>query len=550
MKQRQLWPALALVAVGLLALFAGSASAAGKARVATGGTINVDMQSDLDFSDPALDYYQPGWELEYSTCLKLLNYKDGNGPQSSQLIPEAAAGFPKISNDGKTYDFTVNASFTKFSNGQPVTAANFKAAFDRDADPKMQSPALPFFSDVVGADKSPVSGVVVKGSHLIIHLTKPAPDFEARVAMPFFCAVPTNLAHDPNGVLAPPSAGPYYIASRIPNHQIVVKRNAYYHGPRPHNIDGINYTVGQTLDASYLRVQQGSTDYAESGIPPASYARVAQAEGINQAKPGKPQFYVKPELAVRYFAFNHDRPMFQKAGSNGLGNVALMKAINYAIDRHAILAQSGYLAGKRTDQILPPGLAGFRDASLYPLQGPNLALARSWFAKAGKLPGDTLVYYTCNAGSCPLRAQIVQFDLKQLGLNLDIRPFARGVQFQKEGVRGEPFDIADEGWLADYADPYDFVNVLLSGDSIHATNNNNFAYFNSPQYNKLMDQAQQLTGSARYSTYGNLDINLMKNAAPWAPRSNDNNQLFLSSHVGTFTYNNVYGVDFAAITRK
>jgi ABC-type transport system substrate-binding protein len=308
--------------------------------------------------------------------------------------------------------------------------------------------------------------------------------------------------------------------------------------------------VGQTLDASYLRVQQGTSDYAESGIPPAAYAQAAQADGVNVAKSGKPQFYVKPILSVSYFAFNHDRPMFEKSGSNGLGNVALMKAINFAIDRHAILAQGGYLAGRRTDQILPPGMAGFRDANLYPLKAPAIKTAKAWMAKAGKLPGNSLVYYTCNSGTCPLRAQILQFDLKQVGLNLDVRPFSRGVQFQKEGNRGEPFDIADEGWLADYADPYDFINVLLSGDNIHATNNNNFAYFNSPKYNQLMAQAQQLTGAKRYGTYGNLDINISQNAAPWAARSNTNNRLYLSKHVGTFTYNNVYGVDFAAITRK
>jgi peptide/nickel transport system substrate-binding protein len=535
--------------LGTIVISPSPASARTGHESVTGGTIQVDMLSDLDYSDPALDYYQPGWELEYATCLKLLNYKDGNGPQSSQLIPEAAAGFPKISNDGRTYDFTVKAGFTKFSNGQPVTAANFKAAFDRDADPKMQSPALPFFSDVMGANTSPVSGVVVRGNHLIIHLTTAAADFEARVAMPFFCAVPTNLARDPNGVLAPPSAGPYYISSRTPNREIVVKRNPYYHGPRPHNVDEIHFNVGVTADASYLRIQQGATDYVR-GIPPAAYAQAAQQWGINKALPGKPQFYVKPELAVSYFAFNHDRPMFQKAGSNGLGNVALMKAINYAIDRHAILAQSGYLAGKRTDQILPPGLAGFRDANLYPLKGPNLTMAKSLMAKAGTLPSNTLVYYTSTRPEAALRAQIVQFDLHQIGLNLDIHQFSRGVQIVKEGVRGEPFDIADEGWLADYADPYDFINVLLSGESIHDSNNNNLAYFNSPKYNRLMDQAQQLSGSARYSTYGNLDINIMKNAAPWAARSIANDRLLLSSHVGNFTYNNVYGVDYGAITRK
>src|SRR5258708_19197299 len=111
-----------LAALGLLALFAASASAKVNSAAVTGGTIQVDLQSDLDYSDPALDYYQPGWEMEYATCLKLVNYQDGNGPKTSQLVPEAATGFPKVSNDGKTYDFTVNAGFTKFSNGQPVTA--------------------------------------------------------------------------------------------------------------------------------------------------------------------------------------------------------------------------------------------------------------------------------------------------------------------------------------------------------------------------------------------------------------------------------------------
>ena len=56
-----------------------------------------------------------------------------------------------------------------------MTAANFKAAIDRDADPKMQSPSVPFFSDIVGSSKSPVSGVKVKGSHLVITLTQGVP---------------------------------------------------------------------------------------------------------------------------------------------------------------------------------------------------------------------------------------------------------------------------------------------------------------------------------------------------------------------------------------
>jgi len=536
----KLWLATVTLAVAMLAVFAGSAAAKSAKHGATGGTLNVDMLTDTDYTDPALDYYQPGWELEFATCLKLLNYPDVNGPKASQLQPEAATGFPKVSNNGKTYDFTVNASFTKFSNGQPVTAANFKAAFDRDADPKMQSPAVAFFSDIVGSDKSPVSGVVVKGNHLIITLTHAAPDFLARVAMPFFCAIPTNLAHDPNGVLTPPSAGPYYISARVPNKSITLKRNPYYKGKRPHNVNEIDYTIGNSQAATYLRLQQGATDYSPTGIPAASYAEAAQKYGIN-----KGQFWVKPELAVSYFAFNHDRPLFK-----GASGTALAKAINYAIDRKAILAQAGYLAGKRTDQILPPGMAGFRDADLYPLKGPDIATAKKWFAKSGVKSGTTLEYYTSNAPANLLQSQIVQFNLKQIGLNINIHAFARAVQFEKDGTRGEPFDITQEGWGADYADPYDFINVLLYGGNLHATNNNNVAYFNDPTYNKQMVAASLLSGQARYTAYGNLDVNIMAQNPPWAARSNPNDRILFSSRVGCFVYMPTYEVDLAAACIK
>jgi ABC-type transport system substrate-binding protein len=524
----------------LTAVFAGSAGAKTRSAHLQGGSMTVDLANDIDYTDPALDYLSTGWEIEYATCLKLMNYPDANGPKGSQLTPEASAGFPRISNNGRTYDFNVKAGFTKFSNGQPVTAASFKAAFDRDADPKMQSPALPFFSDVVGSDKSPVSGVKARGSHLIINLTKAAPDFLARVAMPFFCAIPTNLPHDPNGVLTPPAAGPYYVAARTPNKSITIKKNPYYKGPRPHNLNQIDYVIGNSLDATYLRVQQGATDYAAQGIPPASYAQAAQKYGVN-----KGQFWVKPQLGTNYLAFNHDRPLFQ-----GAKGTALAKAINYAIDRKAMLAQGGYLAGKRTDQILPPGIAGFGDANLYPLKGPDLTTAKKWLARSGLKSGTQVQYYTSNTGSAPLVAQILQFNLKQLGLNVNSHLFARAVQIEKEGTRGEPFDITSEGWIADYADPYDFINVLLSGSNLHAANNNNVAYFNDPKFNKEMQAASLLSGAKRYSTYGNLDVSIMAQNPPWAARNNFNDRILLSKNIGCFTYNPTYSVDLAALCRR
>jgi ABC-type oligopeptide transport system substrate-binding subunit len=538
MSLRKLWLSTITVGVGLLMIFAAGAAAKGGSTAKAGGTFTVDLTTDVDYTDPALDYLSTGWELEYATCLKLMNYPDQNGPKGAQLVPEAAAGFPKVSAGGKVYDFTVNAGFTKFSNGQPVTAANFKAAIDRNADPKMQSPAVPFFSDIVGSDKSPVSGARVKGNHLIVTLSKAAPDFLARMAMPFFCAVPTNLAHDPNGVETPPSAGPYYIAERTPNKSIIVKKNPYYKGKRPHNVNQIVYTIGNSLEAIRLRVEQGDSDYAAAGIPPSAYAEIAQKYGIN-----KTQFFVKPQLGVSYIAMNHDRPIWKD-------NIQLKKAVNWAIDRQALVAQGGYLAGKRTDQILPPGMAGFRDATLYPLKVNAASTAQAKKLASGHTRDGKVVVYAGNRGATPLRAQILQFNLKQIGLDAETKLFARAVQIEKEGTRGEPFDMTFEGWIADYADPYDFINVLLSGNSLHASNNNNVAYFNDPKYNAKMEAASRLSGASRYSTYGALDVDMFKNSPPWAAYLNFNSRIFVSKNFGCFVYNAIYTVDLAAGCRK
>jgi ABC-type oligopeptide transport system substrate-binding subunit len=524
------------VALGITA--AAAAAAGSQAHVAKGGTLNVDLFTDTDYTDPALDYYAPGWELEYATALKLMNYADKTGPASSQIIPEAAAGFPKISANGKVYDFTVKAGFTKFSDGEAVTPASFAREINRLANPKLQSPGQSFITDIVGVNDvlagkaATASGVRVKGNHLMITLTHAAPDFLARIAMPFFAAVPSNIGNDPNGALTPASAGPFFVAARTPGKSIVLKANPNYHGPRPHNVAAINYTVGNSQEAIRLRVEQGASDYAADGVPSPAYADLATKYGIN-----KSQFHVEPTLNVRYVALNTSRPLFK-------GNIPLRKAVNYALDRHALLLQLGYLAGKRDDTILPPAMPGYNSYKVYPLSAPNLPKAEA-LAKGHQGDG-TAVLYTCNNNACLNRAQIIQFDLKQIGLDVDVRPFPRGVQFGKEGNRGEPFDLADENWGADFVDPSDFINVLLDGNNIHDQNNSNFAYFNDPHYNKLIQQAALISGTARFINYGKLDKDIIANAAPWAPLSHANLRLFTSKRFGCFTYNNIYGVDLAA----
>ena len=203
-----------------------------------------------------------------------------------------------------------------------------------------------------------ISGVKApNATTLVINLTKPAPDLVSRLTMPFFQAIPKSLASnaDPNGVLTYAGCGPYYFSARTPNKSITLKRNPFYKGGAPRERRHDPGQRRQLARRIQQNVESGTSDYAAGGIPPTAYATLAQKYGVNKGR-----LFVKPILGVSYLAMNHDRPLFKN-------NPQLAKAVNWAIDRQAILNQAGFLAGKRNDQILPPGLPGGKDFGVYPL---------------------------------------------------------------------------------------------------------------------------------------------------------------------------------------
>jgi peptide/nickel transport system substrate-binding protein len=538
----------ALTASVVLAMtgLAVNAGVAGAAAPTKGGTMKIALQSDTDFTDPALDYYQLGWEIEYSTCVKLLNYPDAKGAEGSKLVPEAAGALPTVSNSGKTYTFTVPKKY-QFSppSNQYVTANTFKFVINRLANPTMQSPAAPFLNDIAGAQAvldgkaKSVSGVKVNGNKLQITLTGAHPDFLARIAMPFFCALPTNTPIDAQGVDTPSAAGPYYIKSRTPKRQIVLVRNPNYHGDRPANLDKIIYTIGIAPDAALLQTKAGQVDWGADEVYPSEYANLWNKYGPTSklGKNGRQQFFVNPLLAVSYLAMNTSRGVF-------LNNVKLRQAVNYAVDRPNLMRQSGAYAGKVTDQVLPPGIAGYKDVDLYPLQAPNLSKAKSL---AGTISNPEITLYTSTRPDATAKAQVYQQNLGAIGFHVNVQQFARATQIQKEGTKGEPFDLTTEGWVADYADPFDFINVLLSGDSIHDNNNNNVAYFNVPKVNQQMTAAGLLAGDNRGNAYAALDKSIMQNYAPWAPIYNSTERDFFSARMGGILFHPIYTVDLGAL---
>ena len=174
------------LAVGV-ALLAGSLSAHTQAK---GGTLRISSVHDVDSLDSAIAWRTDSWMVEYATCAKLYNYPDKPGPDGTQVIPEIATGLPSVSKDGKTQTIRLRKTF-RFHTGARVTAANFVAAFNRDADPRTKSPLVGagYLSDIAGAQDvfdgkaKTVSGVRAVGSYTLeIRTTKPLPDLVSRLA--------------------------------------------------------------------------------------------------------------------------------------------------------------------------------------------------------------------------------------------------------------------------------------------------------------------------------------------------------------------------------
>jgi len=544
--QRRFWLSGLMLVVGVSLLmaagFASPASSSPQAAAKNGGTLRVIRRSPFDYVDPSRAYFSHTWGMEFATGCKLYNWGDTN----KTLRPEVATAMPKISNSGRVYTFTIRKGYRFANDGKAVTAANFAWALNRALLWRPYTPAADFLTDssateIVGAadvvaDKTTrASGIQVKGNKLIVRLVRPSPVFVTQLTMPFYMAMPTNWPitkiDESQMNLVGNTCGPYHMTSSDRTSFAVLSRNPNYKGPRPHHLASIRWTMGVSPDSQQLQVEKNQQDIG--GFPPANTAALVRKYGLyGKAKYGR--FLQKTQAVTWYLALNTQAKAFKN-------NVPLRQAVNFAINRNALTQQVGAGAASPTDQILPPdGMPGFKDWKIYPFK-PNVAKAKK--LANGHLRDKSIIFYTYQDDPGPASAQIVQANLAPLGLNTDIKVFERTVQEEKVQHKGEPFDITLAGWGSDYPDPYDFINILLSGKNIHETGNINTSYFDNAQWNKRMDQSAALPlGPKRYTSYANLDRDLVQGPAPVAPMYNSNAQALLSNRVKTLGYQPVYGV--------
>ena len=513
----------ALVCVASILTVVSGALGSGAQR--QGGILRIAI-ADFDYVDPALAYRNGSWAILDTTCAHLMTYPDKPVPEGLRLVPEVAKDFPKISRNGKTYTFELRRGF-RFSDGTPVRASAFARAINRTLAPGVESPGRVYTENIVGAadvlsgKAQAASGVTAQGNTLVVRVTRPIADFAAATTMPFFCAVPPILPPEPEGLRTFPSAGPYVITEYRPGERVTIRRNRFYGGSRPHHVDGFDVDLGVASASDGLdQVEAGKADWAAAFSP--NYFEpgrdLVAKFGVNKGR-----FFVRPGLQLRHIVFNNARPLFRD-------NVRLRKAVSFALNRRELgrAATTTPLAYRLTDQYLPPSLPGYRDAKLYPLERPNLARASA--LARGNLRGGKAALYVTNTPQPLAVAQTAKRQLAEIGLDVELRPFPTGPALVKAlNTPGEPWDMAISLWQPDYVDPFQYVNLLF--DPQYA-NVGNIGRFDSPTYTARMRRAGRLQGPERYRAYGDLDVDLARDALPSAPISFFNEPTLVSDRVG------------------
>ncbi len=501
--------ALVVAAVAAVAISACGGGSSGNANGASTGsvanpTVTIGVYHDdlFDSIDTNLWDATTSWSVARLTCVPLVWYPNATGSAGATLSPGLAESMPTVSADGLTYTFKIRPGL-KFSNGQPLTAADIKYTFYRifKVNPGAFLVGIAGAEAVANGKAKEVSGVVASGNTLTIHLTERNGAFLQSLSQMYTCPVPTGTSLKPveNGSL--PATGPYMIQSFTPNQQLVLVRNPYFDtalGPK--GVAG-KFIFDLSLDETQAlaKIKLGQIATTLEGLP-ASDGLLAKTDPTLS---GHVFSNVTPTLV--YMWMNNDVPPFN--------NAKVRQAVNYALDRNQLVKVSGGAAAAQAwQQMLPPQLSGSSEGPYG--SGPNLEKAKSLISESGiKTPVSTTVW-TPSIDNFPLAAQVIQQDLGAIGINLKIHVASSPVVSAYVSIRGHKAPAGFGMWTQDYPDGGDFMQLvdprLAEGSSEHSR-------FAQASLIPTFKSASEAMGEARVSAYQALAREVQQNYAPWAP---------------------------------
>lgn len=494
MKKKVAQVVAALLAVSMLATACGGKKSdngsADSTESASANELNVQVGPSPETIDPALNSAVDGANMIIHAFEGLLKFD-----QNNDVVAGCAESW-ETSEDGLTWTFHLRDGL-KWSDGSDLTANDFVYSWQRVADPATAAPyGYDLLNQVVGytevsegaADVSTLGVSAPDDSTFVVELSSPCTYFDKICAFAVLMPVQqaTIEANGDEWTTNPETYitnGAYYVTEYTPGEQIVMTKNPNYWDASSVTFDTIVWHLIEDANASYSAYQQGELDMIKD-VP---------TEEIPSLE-GNEEFYVDPIMGTYYVTFNCNKEPFN--------NPLVREALSLAIDREYIastIMQGTYSAATN---FVGPGVSDAADGSSFADvttekygdhfdnsdYDANLAKAKELLAEAGYADGagfPEFEYLTNDAGYHKAVAEYLQSAWAELGLTMTIN--IQEWQTVTADRRAGNFDVARNGWVYDWDDPSNMINLL------ETSNGNNDGKYSSAEFDSLVDQARKTT---------------------------------------------------------
>lgn len=416
-----------------------------------------------------------------------------------QVVPDIAERW-EISDDGTEYTFYLRQN-AAFHDGKLITADDFKFSLERACDPQTASnTAATYLSDIVGVAQklagqaTEIAGIeVIDDYTLQITIDAPKSYFLAKLVHPVsFVVDQSEVNSDEEWWLRPNGSGPFKLMEWSEDELLILERNELYYGEIP------------KLQNVVFRLWSGvpMVMYENEEIDINPYVSTNDIERVlDPSNPLNDELVTTPEFSLWYIGFNTAKPPFD--------DPKIRQAFSYAVDKDKILELLLKDMVLRADSIIPPGMPGYNEQVEGLGFDPEKAIEliqQSSYGSVSDLP--PIVFTTAGIGQIsPINEAIIGMWQQYLGVNITIR------QIEPDdytyNLPEEKDNLFDLGWVADYPDPQNFLDVLF-----HSNAKDNIGEYSNPDIDALLESAgKEADAAIRLSMYQKIEQMLIDDAA-------------------------------------
>ncbi|HVU17097.1 MAG TPA: peptide ABC transporter substrate-binding protein [Candidatus Didemnitutus sp.] len=430
--------------------------------------------------------------------------------QSTKPVPAAAEKW-ESSADGLAWTFHLRPQL-KWSNGEPLTAADFVASWHRALDPKLAAENGWYFYSVRNAeafnggkitDFGQVGFAAPDDRTLVITLDHPTPYLPALVSLPAWFPINPRVVARFDGMQKRGTPwtragnhvgnGPFMLKEWTPNSRIVTVKNPYHWEAAKTKLEQLTFLPLENPGAEERSFRAGQL-HVTFFLP---LDKIAAWREHNPE-----QLRLDPQAQINFLRLNVTRAP--------LGDVRVRRALSLALDRdtlvRTVLQGSRLAAGSLT----PPGTGGYTARARVPV---DFVQARQLLVEAGFPGGKGLpeIEMQCrNDEVSPKLAEAIQaIWLKELGVRLTLAPVEQKIWIQNQ--QHLDYSISLAAWTADFPDPVTYLG-LFTGDSAY-----NWTGWKNADYDHLLDEAAHtLDPVKRFEIFQQAE-QLILEQAPVAP---------------------------------